>query len=286
MKFNLVDTETIYRRLLNAPDAAEREAIFREQLVAPFQGLVNQFGGGDGLGAFKQWGMTPDHFTGENHAWMTHIINAMAAYDAWNKAAQALDEGWQKFAVYASEIPTQEITFGLMVFDAGNAPIGRGYSGFGAIPGYIMTTYSEANDYTLSRVKGATAHELHHNLLFAARPKNFMTETTVADYMIYEGLAESFAAELYGEEVVGYYVTDFDNSRLEATKTILLDGLEKTRFDVIRSYIFGDSINQMQGREQISPDTPSATVSCSSTFSVQAKVWLRRLSSRQMKSSL
>ncbi|MBC7870652.1 MAG: hypothetical protein H7Y09_07410, partial [Chitinophagaceae bacterium] len=212
---------------------------------------IDRFGGGDGLATFKQWNMTPDHFVGENHAWMTGVVDAMAAYAAWNKAAQALDEGWQKFVPYASEIPTQEITFGLMVIDMRNSSIGRGYSGFGAMPGYIMTTYGVADDYTLPRVKGATAHELHHNLLFAARPKNFMTETTVADYMIYEGLAESFAAELYGEEVVGYYVTDFDDSRLEATKKILHDGLEKTGFDVIRSYIFGDSINQMQGREQI-----------------------------------
>ncbi len=252
MKFNVINTEAAYRRLLNEPDAEKREAIFREELIAPFQGLVNRFGGGDGMAAFKQWMMSPDMFAGENHAWMTQMVDAMAEADAWNQAAQALNEGWERFAPYADEIPTQAITFGLMVFDGRNSPInGRGYSGFGAIPGFIMTTYSEANDYTLPRVKGATVHELHHNLLFAARPKNFMTETTVADYMIYEGLAESFAGEIYGADVVGYYVTDFDESRLETTKTILHDGLEKTGFDTLRSYIFGDSINQWQGREPV-----------------------------------
>lgn len=251
MEFKVINTEAVYRRLLNEPDAEQREAIFRAELIAPFQGLVDRFGGGDGMAAFKQWMMSPGMFAGENHAWMTQMVEAMTAADAWNQAAQALNEGWERFAPYADEIPTQNITFGLMIYDSRSFPVGRGYSGFGAIPGFIMTTYSEANDYTLPRVKGATVHELHHNLLFAARPKNFMTETTVADYMIYEGLAESFAAEMYGADVVGYYVTDFDESRLGAAKTILYDGLQKTGFDTLRSYIFGDSINQWQGRESI-----------------------------------
>src|SRR5262245_25586051 len=65
MKFNILDTESIYRRLLNEPDAAQREAIFRQELIAPFAGLIQVFGGGDELAMFGQWGMRLDLFDGE-----------------------------------------------------------------------------------------------------------------------------------------------------------------------------------------------------------------------------
>jgi hypothetical protein len=45
MHFDVVDTESAYGRLLDAPDAEARETIFREELVEPFIGLVKRFGG-------------------------------------------------------------------------------------------------------------------------------------------------------------------------------------------------------------------------------------------------
>lgn len=246
MQFKIINTETIYRRLLAEPDAAAREAIFHDELVAPFRGMVNVFGGGDGLAMFRMWGMSPEHFAGEKRAWMEETVNRLAAADAWTQTAQALDEGYAAFAPAHDRISLDEIVFGLVISDMGAVPGQRGYSGFGGIPGWIMTVYGEANDYTLPRVKAATVHELHHNLAGAAGMgmggnTNIMT-TSVGEYMIGEGLAESFAAELYGEDKVGFWVTDFDSSRLEETKRIIYDALEKTGFDVVRGYIFGDDI--------------------------------------------
>ncbi len=61
MDFQIVDTQSAYRRLLDTPDAATRAAIYRQELIEPFAGLV-QFFGGDGLAAFAQWGMRPEQF--------------------------------------------------------------------------------------------------------------------------------------------------------------------------------------------------------------------------------
>lgn len=245
MKFRIVDTETIYRRLLAEPDAAAREAIFREELIAPFQGMVSVFGG-DGLAMYRMWGMSPEQFAGDKRAWMEQTVSDLVAANAWMQAEQALDEGYAAFAPLHDRIRLDEIVFGLVIADMGSTPGQRGYSGFGGIPGWIMTVYGEANDYTLPRVKAATVHELHHNLAGAigigmGGNTSIMT-TSVGEYMIGEGLAESFAAELYGEGRVGFWVTDFDDSRLEETKRIVYDGLEKTGFDVVRGYIFGDDI--------------------------------------------
>jgi uncharacterized protein YjaZ len=239
MQFNIVDTEAAYRRLLDTRDAAQRQAIFRQELVEPFAGLV-QFFGGEGLAVFASWGMSPEQFADDRREQMAAILAALAAGDAWNRAVRALEKGWAAFAAYADRIPLETITFGLYVADMGNAP--HGYTGFGGIPGWIMTVYGAPDEYNLQRVEAATVHELHHNLRGAANPRNTnMMALTVGEYMLVEGLAEAFAAELYGEDRVGPWVTEFDNSNLERTIAIFRDALTLTGFDTIRRYIFGDA---------------------------------------------
>jgi uncharacterized protein YjaZ len=239
MQFNIVDTEAAYRRLLDTRDAAQRQAIFRQELVEPFAGLV-QFFGGEGLAVFASWGMSPEQFADDRREQMAAILAALAAGDAWNRAVRALEKGWAAFAAYADRIPLETITFGLYVADMGNAS--HGYTGFGGIPGWIMTVYGAPDEYNLQRVEAATVHELHHNLRGAADPRNTnMMALTVGEYMLVEGLAETFAAELYGEDRVGPWVTEFDNSSLERTKAIFHDALTLTGFDTIRRYIFGDA---------------------------------------------
>jgi len=245
MQFEIVDTEHAYRRLLAAPDAAARERIFSEALIAPFSGLV-QFFGGDGLAAFAAWGMSPDQFADDKREQMAGIIDTLAAHDAWDKAAQALEDGWAAFARHADRIPLNSIVFGLYVADMSNVPLQRGYTGFGGIPGWIMTVYGVPDEYNLYRIQAATAHELHHNIRGAVFPANMMT-TTVGEYMIVEGLAESFAAELYGEDRIGFWVAEFDESHLEEARQVIGGALDMTGFGEIRGYIFGDTLAEHMG---------------------------------------
>ena len=251
MKFEIVDTESAYRRLLETDSAAEREAIFCEELVKPFAGLAQTFGFGEnGLAAFATWSMTPEQFAPENREQMRAVIDALAKANAWERAAKALDKGWVAFANYADRVKLETNVFGLMVADMSNAPWTKGYTGFGAIPGWIMTVYGTPDEYNLERLEAATVHELHHNLMgaigidsgAAVDWKDMMDSVTVGDYMIGEGLAEAFATELYGEAVAGPWVTEFDESDLERVKTIFREALNLTGFNTIRSYIFGDLI--------------------------------------------
>jgi hypothetical protein len=138
MHFEVVDTESAYRRLLGAPDAAAQEAIFRRELVEPFTGPAELFGG-DEMAVFAQWGMTPDQFAGGSGDEMATLIGALAEARAWERAEQALDDGAQAFASYAERIPLEEIVFGLYLADLSGTPQARGYTGFGRIPGWIMT---------------------------------------------------------------------------------------------------------------------------------------------------
>jgi len=53
MKLHIIDVESIYRRLLTITDANERESIYRQELLAPFEGMMRFFGGGDPLALAK-----------------------------------------------------------------------------------------------------------------------------------------------------------------------------------------------------------------------------------------
>ncbi len=250
MHFQIVDTEAAYRRMLVAPDPASRSAIFREELAAPFAGLARVFGSDDVVAAFANWGMMPETFAPECQAEMTAVLDALAFADAWNRAARALERGRDAFTRYSERIPLESIVFGLYLADMRGVPGQRGYTGFGGIPGWIMTVYGEPDADNLARVEAATVHELHHNVMGAVFPSNPLMGS-VGAYMIGEGLAESFAAELYGEDLIGPWVTEFDDSRLDEARQLLGGALEKTGFDVVRSYIFGDEMNAYQGREAV-----------------------------------
>lgn len=64
---------------------------------------------------------------------------------------------------------------------------------------------------------------------------------TVGRYIVMEGLAESLAASLYGEELVGPWVTDFNMADMPRVKAIIKNRLNIKGFDAVRQYVFGDT---------------------------------------------
>lgn len=95
-----------------------------------------------------------------------------------------------------------------------------GYSGDGGIPGYIFA-WLVPNDYTISHLPVALAHETNHNVRFQfIKWKN---DITLGEMMVSEGLAENFATHLYGEDKAGPWVTktDLKTSMLIYMVTIL-----------------------------------------------------------------
>lgn len=249
MKFNILDTKSIYQRMREIQDDAEREILFRDHIVTPFDGLVRRFGGTDGVAMFRQWLMSADQFAGEKRVWASSLLDQLIRYDAWDQATQALDDANRAFSAYQNRIPLETATFALLICDVNSIPLQRGYSGNGSTPGYIMTLYGDATDYSISRLQGATVHELHHNIRFSLFP--FRMDVTVGEYIIAEGLAESFASELYGEDKIGFYVTDFDQSRFDETKKMIGDAINLSGFNQVRSYIFGDAMSDAMGLPKV-----------------------------------
>jgi uncharacterized protein YjaZ len=247
MKLHIIDVESIYWRLLSSASAQEREAIYRQELLAPFEGMMRIMGGGNPLALAKMWTLyTPEDFVGEQRPIIEEMVRRLTDDGAWQRSAAALERGVAAFAPYADRIALDNINCAVVLTKHNSNLPGRGYAGFGGIPGYLMVTLSLADDYTLPRIGAASVHELNHNVRFKIVPFLPM-QVTVADYIIAEGLAEAFAAKLFGEDLVGYMVSDFSEEELATARRVISGALDVSGFNAVRGYIFGDTIAASSG---------------------------------------
>ena len=146
-------------------------------------------------------------------------------------------------------INADELIFGMYIADPKKLELQKGYCGFGGIPGFIQVSVYP-NDYNIPRIPAVIAHEFHHNIRFSYFDWDH-GDVTVGDYLIIEGLAESFAKELYGENLLGPWVTSFDKDDLEYSKEVIQDALDIKGFAEVSSYMFGDTIAKEQGYQPV-----------------------------------
>ena len=250
MNINWIDTRGIYRSIIAARDNIAREQIYIEQLLTPWSQMMAMVTGqlgntaDDPLAGARGWyWLLPDQLQAVPDA-----LAKLEAVHAWETGAAAMQKAADYFADCAERIPIECIEGWLVLADAERAdPIGRGYTGgIDFMQPRFIVQYDSPNDYNLPRLGGCIVHEMHHLIRTKVVPWNIRT-ATVTDYIIHEGLAESLAAELYGEETVGYYVTEFDEAQLDMARKLVGDNLKATGFDVLRAFIFGDYWAQKLG---------------------------------------
>jgi uncharacterized protein YjaZ len=143
------------------------------------------------------------------------------------------------------KVNADEIKFGLYVANPDKLKLQKGYTGFGGIPGFI-TVNIYPNDYNLSKLPAVIAHEFHHNIRFSYFDWDH-GNVTVGDYLVIEGLAESFAKELYGIEQLGPWVTGMDKEELVYSIDVISEALDAKGFAEVSSYMFGDEICGTRG---------------------------------------
>ncbi|MBK4775985.1 hypothetical protein CU013_1501 [Enterococcus faecium] len=140
----------------------------------------------------------------------------------------------------------QEYLFTILLADSDNPYIvlNEGYSGDGGIPGYIFS-WLTPNDYTISHLPVALAHETNHNVRFQFI--KWRNDITLGEMMVSEGLAENFATYLYGEDKAGPWVTKTDIATLnECIKPIIYDGLNVQGLENLNAYLYGDEMAVLQ----------------------------------------
>lgn len=122
-----------------------------------------------------------------------------------------------------------------------------GYTGIGGSPGSIYMI-AVPTDHNLPRIPSATAHEAHHQVRLTFEPWNPET-ITVGQYYVIEGLAEAFAAELYGEASLGPWTSAVSDDELARLKPMLREAMERTGDP--RPYMFGDWAAASSGYEPV-----------------------------------
>lgn len=243
MKATFVNTNDYYHHIIDAPDLPTRQQRYRALFLQPWKPMMDMLGpmfNADPAGDFavaRAWAwLLP-----EDLAEVPDALRVLEAADAWNVAADALAEGAARFAPYADRLPIDSVEGWLVLADPARAdPIMRGYTG--AVDWThprLVGQYDTPNEYNLPRLPGLVVHEMHHLVRLRLFPWD-MRGTSVGDYIIHEGLAESFATALFGADKVGYFVSDFDAAEVETARRLIGEGVNRTGFDVIRAYIFGD----------------------------------------------
>ena len=121
-----------------------------------------------------------------------------------------------------------------------------GYTGWGGRPGHVVVLVWPI-DFNVPRLPAVVAHEFHHNVRLSFEP--WTPAVTVGQYVVLEGLAEAFAAELCGEDTVGPWATALAGAELERARRRIGEALDVAGFDKIRGYIFGDWAAAAMGYE-------------------------------------
>src|SRR5690606_41401351 len=75
---------------------------------------------------------------------------------------------------------------------------------------------------------------------------------TLGEFIVSEGLAESYATFMFGEEFLGPWVTRTNAETLnERIKPILKEQLQRTGFDQISPYLYGDELAELQNLQPV-----------------------------------
>lgn len=230
MKITILDTNQLYTEMLSLPDH-ERAAFFDKKIMQPFAPMferMNMPRDPNALGCLS--------LSGTDNA-IEEMLAQLRDSDAWNKAYQAIE--FAEFNLQKSDIQIpDELLLGIFLADPMVFTDTQGYTGIGSCPGYIQIMIAP-NAYNLPRMPSCVAHEFHHNVLFNNVKWNFMN-VRLSQYLAVEGLAESFASALYGEEFIGPWVANVNETDLRKASGIIGQNIDVEGFMEVRKYMYGD----------------------------------------------
>lgn len=230
MEIIIQDTLSLYKEMLNLPEG-ERNDFFSGELVKPFDPMfeiMHMPKTAEAMGGIELSGRDSE---------MVKMLERLEKADAWNNAKRTMEAAAERFEKASIPLP-DKVVVGIFLGNPEFLAMTEGYTGMGSIPGYIQIVI-DPNERNLPKLNACIAHEFHHNVLFHNAKWNFMTDVSVGKYLAVEGLAESFAASLFGEEFIGPWVTSVQGVDLETSRKIISKALDVKGFMEVRKYIFG-----------------------------------------------
>ncbi|MCM3494147.1 DUF2268 domain-containing protein [Paenibacillus lactis] len=255
MNITALRSDQIYQKVAQAPPEEKLE-LFRNEMMAPFikQWQIQQIpfraeeaNGFDVITFNSMMHRAPDRITPQISA----EIELISSEAFWLECEHAVKKSLNLFVEHGINLPVSDYLFTIQLGNPENRAltINEGYSGFGGIPGFIWGTLLP-NEYTMSRMKAALAHECNHNV----RYQFIQWDHTVnlGELIVSEGLAENYATFIFGEELLGPWVTKTNAETLNRRiKPVLREQLQLTGFDQIAPYLYGDEIAQLQNSQPV-----------------------------------
>lgn len=251
MSISVVDSAAGMRRVLDHTVHERADAV--RELWAPMAGMYHFVPGVDMLGVHSQNFGFPLDMTVQTEQRVREAITALELADAWVRVRAALQEGVAALAAGDLRMLVPDLRVLLLAGDPTNRHFMheiQGLSAFGGISGFISMTVWPT-EQVLDRLEAIAVHELHHNVRYSPGGVVWDPVTvTVGEHVVAEGLADLFAAELYGDR--GY--THFVNERTRTDAAVLAkvsSGLNITGMADFASWVLGDASARLFGGEPV-----------------------------------
>ncbi|MFD3768565.1 DUF2268 domain-containing protein [Paenibacillus lactis] len=178
-------------------------------------------------------------------------IELISSESFWLACEHAVKKSLNLFVEHGINLPVSDYLFTIQLGNPENRAltINEGYSGFGGIPGFIWGTLLP-NEYTMPRMKAALAHECNHNVRYQFIQWDHAVN--LGELIVSEGLAENYATFIFGEKLLGPWVTKTNAETLNnRIKPVLREQLQLTGFDQIAPYLYGDEIAKLQNSQPV-----------------------------------
>lgn len=256
MKITAIRSDRIYRSMMSAAPE-EKDNLYRDALMGPFEFKwacvgaplrAKTAGGYDVVSAAAMSGYdVPAQITQERR----EEIERISSDAFWADCERSIRSTLEGFEQHGITLPKQEYVFTVLLSNP-NSPMtamAGDYCGDGGIPGYIIGSIVP-NERSLALLPVALAHETNHNVRWQFM--QWSNQITLADMIVSEGLAETFAANMFGEDKVGRWVRETSPQTLrDVVKPLIRDRLGTSNFAALSSYLYGDAIMALRGGQPI-----------------------------------
>lgn len=236
------------RVLQAAPDARADQV---RDMWSPLAGMYHFVPGGVDMATVhrQNFGFDWDGSTALVEQGIGRLIEA----DAWRRITEALQRGAAELAAMNPSIDVPDLQVLLVLGDPTNKHFVdevQGLSAFGGISGFIsITVWPTAQ--VLDRLEAIAVHELHHNVRYSPGGVVWDPMTvTVGEQVISEGLADEFAAELYGDRGYTHFVSEQARNDDEVLAKVSA-GLSITGMQNFTAWVHGDASAKLLGAEPV-----------------------------------
>ena len=256
MKVTAIRSDAIYRKMIDASQI-EKENLYRNELMKPFEfkwmcvGIPLKAEAEGGFDVVSFAGMSGYYAPMQMEAERCADIEKISDDAFWSICEASIRNTLEGFEQNGITLPKQDYVFTILLSDPQNpmTAMTGDYCGDGGIPGYIIGSIVP-NDNSLDLLPVALAHEANHNVRWQFI--QWSPSITLADMIVSEGLAENFAAKMYGEDKVGKWVKETTQELLNARiKPLIHKNLMTNDFQMLSSYLYGDDIMVLRGAKPI-----------------------------------